>query len=174
MPVVSIYTIAIMTGPGKGYYCPEVRDLKENITIVISAKDTSLMLENKIDTQYSQFKIYLHGRLTGQQKFKLDRFAKDLQKYRDKRGGLMIGGHFHADGDIRFVYSAQGSMPPIEPGCDERSWKTFYWSWKYYSHDQLAEFFHIYSWRCTSRKFLQRVYRHMRITTPFRLPARER
>jgi len=132
----------------------------------------SLMLEKKIDTRHSRFRVYLHGRLAGEQKVRLDRFARDLKKYRDKHGGLKIGGHFHADADIRFVDCAEGSIQPVELGCNEQDWKIFYWAWKNYNHDQLVELFHMRNWRSVSGKFLRRVYKY--IPVPFSLSARGR
>jgi hypothetical protein len=126
----------------------------------------SLMLERKMDAQRSQFKVYLHGRLPGEQIHKLEQFAKDLKKYREKHGGLRINGRFYSGGGMRYVNSMEDLMSPIELGCGEQDWKLFYWSWKVYNHEQLAGLFHLRHWHTIFKNSLPGIYKSVRASFP--------
>ena len=121
----------------------------------------SLVLEKKVDAQYSLFRVFLHARQYEQQKGRFDRFSRDLQQAVNRKGGLVLGGRYFPGAGVRVFDCMENDMQPVELGSDDQDWKISYWSWKVYSYSQITGLFNMYRWRRSARSILQQLRRRL-------------
>jgi hypothetical protein len=122
---------------------------------------SSLVLEKKVDAQYSLFRVFLHARQYEQQKGRFDRFSRDMQQAVNRKGGLVLGGRFFPGAGVRVFDCMENDMLPVELECDDQGWKISYWSWKVYSYSQITGLFNMYRWRKSVRSILQQLRRRL-------------
>jgi hypothetical protein len=118
---------------------------------------SSLVLENKVNAQYSIFRVFLHARQYEKQKGRFDRFSRDLQQGVNRQGGLALGGRFFPGAGVRVLDCMEGGMLPIELGLDDQGWRIIHWSWKVYSYSQIIGLFGMYRWRRSARGILRQL-----------------